>query len=42
VDLLTGRGDSRGGLDVGLVANATIVVAIAAMIGGRRYHVIDQ
>ncbi len=30
------------GLDVGLLANGMIVVAIAALIGGRLYHVIDQ
>ena len=30
------------GLDVGLLPNAMIVVAIAALIGGRLYHVIDQ
>ena len=30
------------GLDVGLLTNAMIVVAIAALIGGRLYHVIDQ
>ena len=30
------------GLDVGLFPNAMIVVAIAALIGGRVYHVIDQ
>ena len=30
------------GLDAGLVANGMIVVAIAALIGGRLYHVIDQ
>ena len=29
-------------LDVGLLPNAMIVVAIAALIGGRLYHVIDQ
>jgi phosphatidylglycerol:prolipoprotein diacylglycerol transferase len=29
-------------LDVGLLANGMIVVAIAALIGGRLYHVIDQ
>ena len=30
------------GLDAGLLANGMIVVAIAALIGGRLYHVIDQ
>ena len=30
------------GLDVGLLPNGMIVVAIAALIGGRLYHVIDQ
>ena len=30
------------GLDVRLLPNAMIVVAIAALIGGRLYHVIDQ
>ena len=30
------------GLDVGLLPNAMIVVAIAALLGGRLYHVIDQ
>ena len=30
------------GLDVGLLPNAMIVVAIAALAGGRLYHVIDQ
>ena len=29
-------------LDAGLLANGMIVVAIAALIGGRLYHVIDQ
>ena len=29
-------------LDAGLVANGIIIVAIAALIGGRLYHVIDQ
>jgi phosphatidylglycerol---prolipoprotein diacylglyceryl transferase len=34
---------ARGrGLDVGVLANAMIVVAIAALVGGRLYHVIDQ
>jgi len=30
------------GLDVGVLANAMIVVAIAALVGGRLYHVIDR
>jgi phosphatidylglycerol---prolipoprotein diacylglyceryl transferase len=30
------------GLDVGLLPNGMIVVAVAALIGGRLYHVIDQ
>jgi phosphatidylglycerol:prolipoprotein diacylglycerol transferase len=30
------------GLDVELLTNAMIVVAIAALVGGRLYHVIDQ
>ena len=30
------------GLDVSILPNAMIVVAIAALIGGRAYHVIDQ
>jgi prolipoprotein diacylglyceryltransferase len=29
-------------LDVGLLPNATVIVAIAALIGGRLYHVIDR
>ncbi len=32
----------RRGLDAGLLADGMIVVAIAALIGGRAYHVIDQ
>jgi phosphatidylglycerol:prolipoprotein diacylglycerol transferase len=32
----------RRGLDSGLLVNGMIVVAIAALIGGRLYHVIDQ
>ena len=32
----------RRGLDERLVANGMIIVAIAALIGGRAYHVIDQ
>ena len=29
-------------LDVGIVPNGLLVVAVAALIGGRLYHVIDQ
>jgi len=32
----------RRGLDTGLLANGMIIVAIAALAGGRLYHVIDQ
>src|SRR5512142_2281462 len=32
----------RRGLDANLVADGLIVVAVAALIGGRAYHVIDQ
>lgn len=32
----------RRGLDTGLLANGLIIVAVAALIGGRLYHVIDQ
>jgi phosphatidylglycerol:prolipoprotein diacylglycerol transferase len=32
----------RRGFDVEILANGMIVVAIAALIGGRAYHVIDQ
>ena len=32
----------RAGEDAEILANAMIVVAIAALIGGRAYHVIDQ
>ncbi len=32
----------RRGLDVGLLVNGMIIVAAAALIGGRLYHVIDQ
>jgi phosphatidylglycerol:prolipoprotein diacylglycerol transferase len=32
----------RHGLDAGLIADGLIVIAIAALIGGRAYHVIDQ
>ena len=32
----------RRGLDSGLLVNGMIIVAVAALIGGRLYHVIDQ
>jgi phosphatidylglycerol:prolipoprotein diacylglycerol transferase len=32
----------RRGLDTGLLVNGIIIVAVAALIGGRLYHVIDQ
>ncbi len=32
----------RRGLDTGLLVNGLIIVAVAALIGGRLYHVIDQ
>jgi len=32
----------RRGLDAGLVDNGIIIVSVAALIGGRLYHVIDQ
>ncbi len=32
----------RRGLDTGLLANGFIVIAFAALVGGRLYHVIDQ
>ncbi|MHB8459017.1 MAG: prolipoprotein diacylglyceryl transferase family protein, partial [Candidatus Limnocylindrales bacterium] len=32
----------RRGHDADLLANGLIVVAVAALIGGRAYHVIDQ
>jgi phosphatidylglycerol:prolipoprotein diacylglycerol transferase len=32
----------RRGLDTGLLVNGLILVAVAALIGGRLYHVIDQ
>ncbi|MBA4370883.1 MAG: prolipoprotein diacylglyceryl transferase, partial [Coriobacteriaceae bacterium] len=32
----------RRGLSLGILANGFIIVAIAALIGGRLYHVIDQ
>ena len=32
----------RRGLDTGLLANGMIIVAVAALAGGRMYHVIDQ
>ncbi|HET7728053.1 MAG TPA: prolipoprotein diacylglyceryl transferase [Candidatus Limnocylindrales bacterium] len=36
------RGARRAGLDARLVDNGIIVVAVAALAGGRLYHVIDQ
>ena len=36
------RGARRRGLDMGLLANGFILVAFAALVGGRLYHVIDQ
>lgn len=32
----------RRGLDAGLIADGMVIIAIAALIGGRLYHVIDQ
>ncbi len=32
----------RRGLDTGILVNGMIVIAVAALIGGRLYHVIDQ
>jgi phosphatidylglycerol---prolipoprotein diacylglyceryl transferase len=32
----------RRGLDTGLLVNGLIIIAVAALIGGRLYHVIDQ
>ena len=32
----------RRGLDLGILVNGIILVAVAALIGGRLYHVIDQ
>jgi phosphatidylglycerol:prolipoprotein diacylglycerol transferase len=32
----------RRGLDAGILVNGMIIVAVAALIGGRLYHVIDQ
>ena len=42
VYLVVSREARWRGLDVQLLTNAMIVVAIAALIGGRLYHVIDQ
>ncbi len=36
------RGAVRAGQDPAIVGNGIIIVAIAALIGGRLYHVIDQ
>ena len=40
--LVITREARRRGLDARLVDNGIIIVAIAALIGGRLYHVIDQ
>jgi phosphatidylglycerol---prolipoprotein diacylglyceryl transferase len=40
--LVMSREARRRGHDVELLANGLIVVAVAALIGGRAYHVIDQ
>jgi phosphatidylglycerol:prolipoprotein diacylglycerol transferase len=40
--LVIEREARRRGLDVGLLVNGMIIVAVAALIGGRLYHVIDQ
>ena len=40
--LVITREARRRGLDAGLVDNGIIVVGVAALIGGRLYHVIDQ
>lgn len=32
----------RRGLDAGLIADGMVIIAVAALIGGRAYHVIDQ
>ena len=40
--LVASREASRKGLDVDLVPNGIIVIAVAALIGGRLYHVIDR
>jgi len=42
VYLVVSREARWRGLDVELLTNAMIVVAVAALIGGRLYHVIDQ
>jgi phosphatidylglycerol---prolipoprotein diacylglyceryl transferase len=42
VYLLVSRLAARRGLDANLVGNGIIVVAVAALIGGRLYHVIDR
>ena len=36
------REGRRRGLDTDLIINGLIIVAVAALIGGRLYHVIDQ
>ncbi len=40
--LVVQREVARRGLDLALLVNGLIVVAVAALIGGRLYHVIDQ
>jgi phosphatidylglycerol:prolipoprotein diacylglycerol transferase len=40
--LVIRRGVRARGLDENLFANGMIIVAVAALIGGRAYHVIDQ
>jgi phosphatidylglycerol---prolipoprotein diacylglyceryl transferase len=42
VYLVATRMARRYGLDTELIGNAMIVIGIAALIGGRAYHVIDQ
>ena len=40
--LVVEREAIRRGLDTGLLVNGFIVIAFAALVGGRAYHVIDQ
>ncbi|MDR3545662.1 MAG: prolipoprotein diacylglyceryl transferase [Candidatus Limnocylindrales bacterium] len=40
--LVVEREALRRGLDTGLLVNGFIVIAFAALVGGRAYHVIDQ
>jgi phosphatidylglycerol---prolipoprotein diacylglyceryl transferase len=42
VYLIASREALRKGLDAELLTNGMIVIAVAALIGGRAYHVIDQ